>query len=216
MNFLLVDKDTWDCAEILSKDEIKEELSMNDTQFYNFLERGSLFRDQYYLVEDEYSMPKKKKPEILYERIDESDCNIWYISNQGTIIAKNKNTKKVKELSMYVNVRGEVAVRANGKTYEVKNLVAQHFIRTWSEGCIVKVIDPTKPITPENLSLEPRKMFFKRLQNDRVSRSVGEFKGNQCVRTWTSITACAKDLLIDKSYLAKLLNKNELDNIRFI
>lgn len=60
MNFLLVDKDTWDCAEILSKDEIKEELNMNDTQFYNFLERGSLFRDQYYLVEDEYSMPKKK------------------------------------------------------------------------------------------------------------------------------------------------------------
>lgn len=216
MNFLLVDKDTWDCAEILSKDEIKEELSMNDTQFYNFLERGSLFRDQYYLVEDENSMSKKKKIEIYYERIDESDQNIWYISNRGTIIAKNKSTMEVKELSSHINERGDTTVRANGKTYVIKNLVAQHFLRSWTEGCIVKVINPMKTITPENLSIETRKKFFKRLQNERVSRQVGEFKGNKCIRTWNSITACAKDLFMDKSSLAKLLNKNELENIRYI
>lgn len=160
MNFLLVDKDTWDCAEILSKDEIKEELSMSDTQFYNFLERGSLFRDQYYLVEVEYSMPKKKKPEILYERIDESEQSIWYISNQGTITEKSKLTKKSKNLPSYINEQGETMARANGKTYVIKNVVARHFIRTWSEECIVKVIDPTKPITPENISLESKRRVF--------------------------------------------------------
>lgn len=216
-DYLLLDPNNFleEVGTITSK-ELAYEWNCSENKVRFFLDKNRLFKDKYVVIENDINHTDIKEQKELFEMFDESENRIWYVSNQGNVVARIKGTKKKTTLSQRINARGEIEIKANSKYYVLKNLVAKYFCKDWEPGSIVFVIDKSKPITPENVCVQNKTSFFRELQNNRVQKPVGYFENGKCIRKWDSIKSCAKDLYMDSSTLAKQLKKNKSPNIRFI
>ena len=216
-DYLLLDPNNFlEEVGTITRKELAYEWNCSEYKVRFFLDKNRLFKDKYVVVEDDLNITDEEKNEERFEIFDESENRIWYVSNQGNVVARIKGTKKKTTLSQRINARGEIEIKANSKYYVLKNLVAKYFCKDWEPGSIVFVIDKSKPVTSDNVWIQDKQSFCRTLQNNRVQKPVGYFENGKCIRKWDSIKSCAKDLYMDSSTLAKQLKKNKSPNIRFI
>lgn len=216
-DYLLLDpKNSLEVVGSITRKELATEWNCSENRVRFLLDKNKLYHDKYVVIEDEFNEKDSQEKEELFQAFDESENRIWYVSNQGKVVARIKGTKKKTTLSQRINARGEIEIKANSKYYILKNLVAKYFCKDWEPGSIVFVIDKSKPVTSDNVWIQDKQSFCRTLQNNRVQKPVGYFEDGKCVKKWDSIKSCAKDLYMDSSTLAKQLKKNKSPNIRFI
>ena len=209
-----INKETYDIEGAIGEDEAMKELGMNRSQFMRFIDSGKLFDQNHFLIEKEYSF--HKNTEEYYRLFDESKNKLWYISNRGNVISKFKNTGEEHRIALGFDARGNVSFRANRKTHTLKNIVAKYFLKGWEPKCSVSLIDSNQPVTADNLKITSKKERFRKLQHDRNCIKVELLENEKPIKTWNSITECAKEMYYDPSTLAKLLKNHKIENLRIV
>ena len=191
VRFLLLDKNdiTKVCGVISKKDALKE---MGASALHRILENGTLFRGKYYLVEEEFKAEQKEYFDEV--RILENRCGDYYVTINGEFFVIYKKSKKKKMISK-VNKRGTVCVRIGEKQYTAKNLVAQTFIKGTKKWDIVTQQDgDIFNCAVDNLEVIKRSELSKKVGGLARSKTVGLYENDKLVKTWSSASACARDM----------------------
>lgn len=167
---------------IITERELFDELQLNKNQIKIFLDKGSLFREKFVLVEKEFN------DHVIYEEryITKYKDIDYYISNKGNVYSERIGKRR--ELSMWIRDNKLVTKVAN-KEVKVAYLVAKHFIREYYDGCIVMTKDENPyNVDESNLEIFSRSEISKRnaLMNNKCKKKVGVFEQDKLIRTFAS------------------------------
>lgn len=196
---------------VIDSRKLCEEMHINVSQLRVKLQHNKLvYKDRYAIIENEFEDDSNEEVSMLFKESEKK--YLYYITNYGRVYSVDKRNGEKKDRPKSINNRGDAAVRANGKTYIVKNLVAKYFVKGWQEGCVVRTKDGNKEnLFYKNLEIEAFKDHAKKMQNDRVQIPVKVYKRKKLVGEFKSIKEAAKFVGVDRSHLSKIIkgvNKN--------
>ena len=78
---------------------------------------------------------------VFWSLVDSGKLYDYYIGNNGYVFRRSKITLVEYPVSVYLAKKKHASVKINGKSYKLKNLVAEHFLREYYPGCYVECID---------------------------------------------------------------------------
>ena len=149
--------------------------------------------------------------EEIWRLFDEGKKCAYYVSDQGRVKRKRKCDDKEFAVEPWVNGRNEAIVTTNGKTRQLKNLVAKYFLPEYEE----MMKETTKPLVrvkgkdPTNCTAN-NLVVYRQPKTTRKSkqrwRKCALYEDGVKVKEYSSAKEAAEDLVYDRSDICKYFN----------
>lgn len=194
MKYLLLDKE-FNIVERIDSEELKKRMNKKKTIADFLLYEGII--NGLTVIEDDAVYEDKKK------FVCETKRAKYYATPNGDFYSVSKKTHKRNLLKIH-KVKGEARVNLGRKHCSVSRTLAKLFLPEFDESKIVRIKNPDKKITVENIYIVDKEFHYKNINN----RPVGIYdNNNKLLQKFNSEKEAAEKLNCSISSISLMINR---------